>query len=485
MRSLTKVSASGFAWLLAQSGGARIVGVLSQILLARLLRPEDFGDVALATSVTSVIGVLIGFGIDDVLLSRARKFRFWVVPAILIGFSFSLVGAAALLAAAPITARVYRSDTVFGLLGILALGLPVGALGTVPNAFLRSQLKFRFLATYGIVELTACQVATILLAWRGFGAYSFVIPSPFAALVRAIVLWRVARPPLRGRVRRRQFSLLLRCGSAVFGTKLVTALRQNGDYLLLGAFASNASVGLYFLAFKLAAAPVYMLASSMSGVLFPALAQLRGEPWRQRCAVLSASRAVALAVIPLSVLEAAVARPFVRSFFGEKWVAAAPMLSILSLGLAFDVVPCVAGALIGANGNFKALWRWSLASIPIFFSLIGIGCFAHGAEGVAVGVAVFFAIGGPSFSFFAMRPLGCSARDVLAIYAPPTLCAAAATGLALLLARVLPLEGWDILAAFLVSVVSLLGYIIFVRWLSPAAARDTMRKFSLILSHAT
>ena len=207
--------------------------------------------------------------------------------------------------------------------------LPLGALGAVPNAFLRSQMRFRFLASYATVELIACQAITIFFAWRGFGAFSFVIPSPLAALVRTVVFWQVGKPPLKWRFRRRQFWLLLRGSSAVFATKLVTSLRENGDYMLLGLFASKSSVGFYFMAFKLAAMPVYALANSLSGVLFPALAQLRGEPGRQRAAVLSASRVIALAVIPLSFIQAAAAKPFLHLFFREKWLAAAPILSLL------------------------------------------------------------------------------------------------------------------------------------------------------------
>ena len=101
MRSLTKASASGFAWLLAQSGGARIVGFVAQMFLARLIRPADFGVVALATSVAAVIAVLVGFGIDDVLLSRSRRFHLWVVPGAVLSLFFSLVGGLMLLSCGP------------------------------------------------------------------------------------------------------------------------------------------------------------------------------------------------------------------------------------------------------------------------------------------------------------------------------------------------------------------------------------------------
>ena len=104
---------------------------------------------------------------------------------------------------------------------------------------------------------------------------------------------------------------------------------------------------------------------------------------------------------------------------------------------------------------------------------------------MAAGVMGFFFIGGPSFSFFALRPLGCSASDVAGIYLPPTLCAAAATSLGYFLSSVLPLDGQDLLKLIVLSLASLAAYIPLVRWLSPDATKDTVRKFSLVLHHAT
>jgi PST family polysaccharide transporter len=484
MRSLSKESASGFAWLLVQSGGARVIGFFAQMLLARLLTPADFGDIALVTSVAAVTATLVGFGVDDVVLSRSRRIHVWVSPAFWVSLAFSLLGAGALLAGAPFAAKLYRSHTIFGLLAVSALSLPLGALATVPRAYLRTQLRFRFMAAYATAELFVTSLLTIALAWRGFGAYSFVIPTPLAALVRAIIFWRVAHAPRAGKPRRLHLRVLLRSGSTVFGQKLVTSLRENGDYLLLGIVARKSEVGLYFMAFKLAAVPVYTLVSSMAGVLFPALAQLRNEPARQRAAALSASRAIALAVVPLSFLQAAVSPSLLRVFFGDRWEGAALMLSILTVGLAFDAIPCVASSLLTANGKFGAQWKWSVASIPVFFLLIGAGCQLAGGVGVALGVALFFVLSAPCFSYYALRFSGCTWRDVAGIYLPPTICSTAAIGLGLLAARLPQVYGRDLAMIAVVCASSLLTYSLAVRWLSPVATRDAMQKLSLMWGRA-
>jgi O-antigen/teichoic acid export membrane protein len=484
MRSLTKESATGMFWLLVQSGGTRGITFLSQVLLARLLRPTDFGDVALATSISAVLLTIAGFGIDGVLLSRSSRFSLWAGAAFWASLSLSALGAIVLLAIAPVAAHAYQSPILFGLLAVVASSMPIGALATVPNVALRFQMRFRFLAIYTTAEMFGVQIATILLAWAGLGAFSFVIPTPFAAACKTLVFWNAGRFQMNWHFRKLQIRLLLRSGSAVCGQKLLTSLRENGDYMLLGSTVSHASLGLYYLAFRLAAVPVYALANSLSGALLPALAQLRVEPGRQQRAVHTATRIIALCVIPLSFVQAAVSGPLINLIFGQKWRGAAPLLSILSIGLAFDVVPCVAGALMDANGKFKLQLNWSIVSLPVFFLFIGLGCFTYGVEGVAMGVGLFFLIMGPAYSYFVMRRFDCSVWDILGIYLAPTFSAAFAVGGALWLSKLMPVHNQAVVTIVLVCSVGLSIYVLFVRFISPVVAKDTVDKFSVIWSRA-
>ena len=97
-------------------------------------------------------------------------------------------------------------------------------------------------------------------------------------------------------------------------------------------------VGAYFFAFRLAIQPVQLLAGNLSNVLFPILAQLRGDPARQGEAALKASRVLSYVVMPYCFLQAAVAKPLLTLVFADKWLAAIPLMQILSIGLAFDAV---------------------------------------------------------------------------------------------------------------------------------------------------
>jgi O-antigen/teichoic acid export membrane protein len=432
-KGLAANAVTGFGWLFAQNIGARVIGFLSQILLARIFAPADFATLALAGTVTAIVSVLANFGVDDALLQRQRSMRFWTMPAFITSLGLGVLSTGLVIAAAPLAARLYHAPILFPMLSIMALGMSLGALSTVPEVKIRSTLNFRFLAGYATVELVLSQLSIIALALLGFGVFSFVLPAPILAVMKAVVFWSVAKPKL-GKLRPRQLGMIGSTGATIFGTKVITAIVGQGDYFTLGLFAAKPVVGAYYFAFRLAIQPVQMLAGNLSSVLFPALAQLRGDPHRQKEAALNASRVLAAVIMPYCFLQAAVARPVISLVFGTKWDAAIPIVQILSIGLAFDAVSWVAGALLSARGEFKRAFLYSCAFSPPFFVVVALGAKLDSAIGVATAVSLFYMVLAPCFTYAAFRSIGISLREVAGIYVGPSLIAAVAMGAAVLIA---------------------------------------------------
>lgn len=434
---LTRRVFAGVGWLLAQSTGTRLMLFAAQIALAKILLPSDFASFALAVTVTALFEALINFGVDDVLLQRQRTMHLWATPAFVTSVGLSIVGMLLVITCMPAAVLMYDAPVLYSILPIMAVGMPLNSLSIVPAATIRAALNFRFLAIYATVELAATQIASIVLALNGFGVLSFVLPGPVLAVVRAAVFWIIARPHL-GPLRIRQLRMLGKSSSAVFGSRVVTAILGQADYFVLGLFASKPEVGAYFVAFRLAVQPVRMLAGSLYTVIFPVLATLRSEPVRQREAALDACRVLAFITMPLCFMQAAVMRPLFGLLFGSKWDAAIVPAEILSIALGFDAVSWIAAALLSARGEFRRLFILTCMFLPVFFLFIVIGAHVGAATGVAIAVSLFYATFSPCFSFAVFRRAGASMRDVAMIYLNSTAIAAAAIGAAVALMRVVP-----------------------------------------------
>lgn len=464
----------GTSWLLVQNIGTRVISFGSQIILARLLAPSDFGNIGLALTVTTLATVVANFGVDDVLLQRQRTLRHWASSGFVASLVLGLLSFLAVALASPLFVAIYHSPILLSLLPLMALAMPLTALSTVPMAKLRADLNFRLIASYTTAELAATQLLTIGLAVWGFGVYSFAIPMPVMALVKAVAFWLIAKPRL-GRIRRKQLRMMGSNSAAVFGTKILTAAVGQGDYFILGLFAAKPVVGAYFFAFRLAIQPVQLLAGNLSNVLFPVLSHLKNEPVRQKSAALKASRVLAFIVMPYCFLQAAIARPLLTLVFGARWEAAIPLVEILSVGLAFDAVSWVAGALLQARGEFRRSFIYSCVFFPLFFLMVTIGALYSSAAGVATAVSIFYIAFAPLYSYKVFSRVGASFKEVAAIYVTPVALATISAGTAILSARWI--GGGDLMKAAIVGTVGSAVYMGLVQVFAPSILHQLMERF--------
>lgn len=472
--ALGQRAARGMLWLMAQSMVARLSSFASQIVLAWLLVPADFGKVGLALTISNIAATLVSFGVDDVLLQRQRRMALWARTAFWISVALGVAGAALVAAAAPFAAAAYGSPEVAGLVVVLAAAIAIGSLATVPTAAIRGALDFRFLALFNAWEVLTIQGGTVLLAWLGAGAYSFVVPIPVVAAAKVAAFWWRARPALGGRIRPRLVRAFAGRGLMVAGNRLLTELVQHGDYIVLGLISTPAVVGLYFFAFRLAAMPVRMLAGNFQNVMFPTLARLVDEPARQRRTAFEAARLLAFVVMPLCMLQAALAEPVLRLLFGAKWEGAIPLAQILSLGLPFDAVAWVAGSLLSARGEFRRLLIFAAALAPAFLVMVSAGGLLGGAVGTAAAVSLYFALGPALMVMAVFRPEQSRAATVVGLYLVPGAVGAAAVAAGLGVAKLLlPAEAHLARCVVIAAVAAAVG--VPLTW---AAAPDVMTRLA-------
>jgi PST family polysaccharide transporter len=403
--ALARATAKGAALAFGQNVAFRIINLVSQLVLARLLAPADFGQVTLVLATMAFLNQFTDFGIEDVLISRIRALRYWIGPAYGLSLTLAVLAGAIMMAVSPLLGALYRIHD-FVLLSLPpALNMALCGLSTIPGAKLRAELRFGVLSAYNLTELTLIQIATVALAWNGFGAFSFVLPLPFMAAAKAVILQRYAQVPMRRLFRVRTWRRMLGRSSLAFGQRLLLGVREQGDNVMLGLMASQSVVGAYALGFRLAAQPVYLLIRSLSVALLPAVAQLASDPARQAQMAVRSAQILAYVVTPLSFLEAATAGPILEMLFGPKWRPAVPFVEILSIGLAFEVLPCVGGALANARGRFRFQFQAAIVTTACFLAAIFLGFQIDGPTGLALAVAVYFAVMSLTYGLLAFRPM--------------------------------------------------------------------------------
>src|SRR6202044_1692868 len=142
-------------------------------------------------------------------------------------------------------------------------------------------------------------------------------------------------------------------GAYVFLTGVLMVLGSQGDYMLLGLFHSASEVGIYFFAFNFSVQINTFLWVGFANVLFPMMSSIQDDARRLAQAFRKTVGTISVLVVPLCVLQAALAGPLIRLLFSEKWVPAIPLIQLMNIGIGLHTIaePCV--PLLQAQGRFR------------------------------------------------------------------------------------------------------------------------------------
>jgi PST family polysaccharide transporter len=382
MSGLRRQILDGVAWRsggsLASQAGALVIGVL----LARLLSPAEFGQVAMVTVVTGFVAVLAQLGVGAAVVQCSDLDRDDLSTLFWLSLGAGGLAAAGVAAVAPWLARFYGEPALVPLVLALSLEFAVVAPATVHRALLQRGLEFRSLAAAEVTSLGVGGVLAVALALGGAGVWSLVARALVASALRTAWLWRASRFRPRLRLRRSSLAKVRSFSAHLLGTQSLTYWTRNLDSLLVARFLGVDALGLYNRAYALLLRPLAHGSQVVGGVLFPSLSKIRGEPERVRAIFLRAIGAVALLSFPLNLGLVAVMDAAVPALLGPQWLAMVPLARLFCLIGLVQSLSSLNGSLYLSQGRTDLQLRYGTV-----FRLTGIAGIVAGLPWGVMGVA--------------------------------------------------------------------------------------------------
>jgi O-antigen/teichoic acid export membrane protein len=347
----------GVIWATAGAWSREAAGLAVFLILARLLGPEAYGLVAMATVVIAVAQLLVDDVIQEPLIQRQD-----LEPGHLDAAFWSLLGLAAALmlaamAAAGPVAALFDEPEVATLIRWLS-ALPVlNALSAVPIALLRREMRYGALAARSLVAVIGGGAVGIAMALAGQGAFSLVgyllAQSTFGVLVLCLASdWRPQR-----RHTRRHFRDLWAPSACMIGVRLVLLLQQQSPRALIGYFLGPVALGLYGVSWRIVEILYLLLIRPVSDVALPTFARLQDDMHRLRQVLHAARRLSAVIAMPTFVGLALVAPELLPMVLGGDWDGAVPVVQLLAIA-------GVAMSISSTSGMVpQALGRWDVTLI--------------------------------------------------------------------------------------------------------------------------
>lgn len=382
----SKVLTSLF-WKLLERGGTQGVQFVIQIVLARLLVPNDYGIIALIAIFITIANVFIQSGFNTALIQKkdANEMDFSSV------FYLSLVVASLLYLiiffTAPIIAQFYGIPKLVPILRVISITLFFGAFNSIQNAVVARSMEFKrlFYSSLGAVLISG--VVGIVMAYSGFGVWALVAQQLVNQFAITVILWFTVRwrPQLIFSFER--VKGLFSYGWKLLVSALIDTLYTNIRSLIIGKMYTPSMLGFYNRGDQFPQIIVTNIDGSIQSVMLPTLASEQDNKHRVKELVRRSIVTSSFILFPMMVGLAVIAEPLVIILLTKKWLPCVPFLQIACASYALYPIHTANLQAINALGRSDVFLKLEVVKKIIGILILGVSI-VYGAYAIAIGMVI-------------------------------------------------------------------------------------------------
>ena len=415
----------GAAWMVAMRWAVRLVGVVSTIILARLLAPEDFGVMAIAMLVVAFVEVLAESGQHGALIRHREDTpdlynAAWTL-SVLQGVALSAV----VLLAAPLGAIVFDAPEAQAVIAFLALRpLLLGFVNIGVVAYMK-ELNFRREFQFRVLEKAVTFVITIGLAFTLRNHWALAIGVVSGAFVQmALSYWL---HPFKPRFSVARMGELISYSLHILVQAVTWFGWRRSDEFMVASVAGTGAMGQYVVAGNLATAPVEEAVLPAVRAVYPVYTRLRDDARALRDTYLLVFAAISAVVLPASVGIALVADDLVPVLLGPQWLETIGIIRWLALAVGLSVIAHSSETLLNATGLERRATQLCWLRLALFVPAVVVAGRQGDVELIAFVRCLIALFVLPAFIAVAATRTGTAMADYAAVLWRPVLATLAMT----------------------------------------------------------
>lgn len=442
-RQYSRRETAGWMLLTGGSQGVKlVVTLLSAAILARLLKPEDFGLIATATPVFAFATMLQNLGLAEALVQRPNLARQHINALFAITMGVSLSFCLVLVLLAHPIASLFGEPRLVGIIWAMAGVALLIAGATIPFGLLNRKLRFKQFAAVEIASSIGGIIAGVVFAMMTHSYWALVVMQAATALIMmvgafACAGWAPGKPSFDGELRK-----MIGLGAGFSAFNVLNFLSRNADLLLISFAHGPGPLGLYERAYKLTMFPLWQAVAPINRVLTPVLARLQGDHATYRERYFETTSLMMAAVQPGLIAAIVFSHAAVAVILGPGWGGSAPIFFWLGLTGLVQIYAYPVSWLLISQGRAK-----ECAAMGAVISGIAVTSFIIGLPFGPLGVAMAYAIGDialrtPIAWWFAGRRGPVSFVSLASNFVPHAAAMAAAAAVLAALSRVWNFESF-------------------------------------------
>lgn len=444
----SKVISSLF-WKLLERIGTQGIQFIIQIVLARLLLPEEYGLIAIVMVFITLANVFVQSGFNTALIQKKQVDEVDYSSVLYLSLAIAALLYLIIYLSAPFIANFYTQPRLETVLRVLSITLFIGAFSSIQNAFVARNMLFKRLFFSSIGAVFVSGIVGIVLAYKGLGVWSLVAQQLTNQLTVVIILWFTVkyRPHLLFSLER--IKTLFAYGSKLLASALIDTLYNELRTLIIGKMYTPAMLGFYNRGQQFPQVIVANINGSIQSVMLPALSAHQDNKKRVKDMMRRSIVTSSFFIFPMMIGMAVVAEPLVKIVLTDKWLSAVPFLQIFCFSYALMPIHTANLQAINAMGRSDIFLRLEIIKKIVGIIILAISL-PFGVYVIALG-QIFSGIISTFINAYPNKQLlGYSYKDQW-IDIMPSLVISMIMGFIVYLFKFLSLSAWNILVLQVVA----------------------------------
>ena len=379
--SLSGKVLKGFSWTAGERVVSQLVIFIIGIVVARLVTPSEYGVLGILMVFINVSSVFVDSGLGNSLIYynelKERDLRTTFSLNIFISIFLMLL----IYFFSSLIENFYKLENLALYLQIISFTILFNAFVVVPTAILKVKLNFKSLAISNICSSVISGILAIVMAYKGYGIWALIVQVMVRSFLQASLLVVSCKWIPRLVFYKESCVRLYRYGMNLITASCLTKITEEGISFFLGKVFSPYNLGIYTRATQFSVLPSTSIGNVIISVLFPTLSLVKNDGDKFKQIYNAIIRIMSALSMPVFILLAVIAEPFVRIVLTEKWIAVVPFLQVFCIGrLLFPVSNVTEQALnaVGKSNLFlkQQIWKMAIKALLIlpalFFNIYAV-----------------------------------------------------------------------------------------------------------------
>lgn len=387
-KQLKHKAVTGAFWTSIQRFMSIFIQFISNIVLARLLTPNDYGCIGMLAIFMLLSSTIIDGGFGSALIQKKRPTQEDYSTIFFWNLGLSIVIYVLLYLSAPFVARFYHIELLCPVLRVQGIALIINAFQLIQTNQLNKQFKFKKISIVTLFSSVVSLMVTIVMAYRGFGVWSLVAQNLLMSSIPTVIYWLTNKwkPLLVFSIQ--SFKELFSFGFYMFLSTLLSTFVNNIQGLLIGRFYDAAQMGFYSKAHNTEKLASTSISQILSQVSYPLYAELQDDKNSLIKTIKKLTLSVSYLTFPMMLLLILLAKPIFILLFSDKWLPAVPFFQILCIAGLAICLQSVNSQSIAAIGKSKVMFIWSFIKQGIGLLFMIVGLFFWGMKGLLIGMVM-------------------------------------------------------------------------------------------------